>query len=202
MLGDFELGLGEVVDLAALDAGGLDGVEGLSAGRASLDAVGDDAVGGFNHAERVAGMPELTSAGTLAWRAQAFGTGFGESVGGGWLVAVARVFGDVSFEGVHALAQCPALDAQGEVFGFEEDEIGCELIDSNGKIHKNAHDGLLTGAVNGLGFLACHGAQSSLRKSGVSACRYTSLIPTRIVLFRSLRVRPQVLPSRCQLAAR
>jgi hypothetical protein len=72
VLGDFELGLGEVVDLAALDAGGLDGVEGLAAGRASMDAVGEDAVGVFDHAERVPGMSGLASRGALAGRAQAF----------------------------------------------------------------------------------------------------------------------------------
>jgi len=202
VLGDFELGLGEVVDLAALDAGGMDGVEGLAAGRAAIDAVGDGAVGVFDHAERVAGMPELTSGGTLAGRAQAFWGGLGESFRGGRLVAVVRVFGELSFEGVHALAQCPTLDAQGDVFRFEEGEVGCELIDPGGEFHKNAHDGFLAGAVNGLGFPACHAEQSSLRKRGVSGCRYTSLISTWIVVLRSLRVRPRVSPSRCQLAAR
>ena len=202
VLGDFELGLGEVVNLAALDAGGMDGVEGLAAGRAALDAVGEDAVGVFDHAERVAGMPGLTSRGSLTGRAQAFGGGLGKGVGGGRLVAVVRVFGELSFEGAHALAQCPTLDAQGDVFGFEEGEVGCELIDPGGEFHKNEHDGFLAGAVNGLGFLACHAEQSSWRKRGVSGCRYTSLISTRIVLSRSLRVRPQVSPSRCQLAAR
>ena len=194
MLGDFELGLGQVVDLAALDAVGMDGVERLAAGLAALDAVGDGAVGFFNHAQRVAGMPGLTSRGSLAGRAQAFGGGLGKAVGGGGLVAVVRVFGELSFEGAHTLAQ-------GDVFRFEEGEVGCELIDPGGEFHKNAHDGFLAGAVNGLSFLACHAEQSSSRKRGVSGCRYTSLISTRIVLSRSLRVRPQVSPSRCQLAA-
>jgi len=122
--------------LAALDAVGMDGVEGLAAGLAALDAVGDGAVGFFNHAQRVAGMPGLPSRGSLAGRAQAFGGGLGKAVGGGGLVAVVRVFGELSFEGAHALAQGPALDtqgfafgAQGDVFGFEEGEVGCELID-------------------------------------------------------------------------
>ncbi len=90
VLGDFELGLGQVVDLAALDAGGLDGVEGLAAGRAALEAMGDSAVGVFDHAERVAGMPGLTSRGSLAGRAQAFGGGLGKAVGGGRLVKGVR----------------------------------------------------------------------------------------------------------------
>ena len=196
VLGDFELGLGQVVDLAALDAGGMHGVEGLAAGRAALDAVGDDVVRFFDHAERVAGMPWLASSGSLAGRAQAFGGGLGKAVAGGGLVAVVRVFGELSFEGAHALAQGPALDtqgfafgAQGDVFRFEEGEVGCELIDPGGEFHKNAHDGFLADAVNGLCFLACHAEQSSSRKRGVSGCRYTSLISTRIVLSRSLRVR-------------
>ena len=83
----------------------------------------------------------------------------------------------------------------------EEGEVGCELIDPGGEFHKNAHNGLLAGAVNGLGFLACHAEQSSLRKQGVSRFSYTSLILTWIVLLRSLRVRPRVSPTRFQLAA-
>ena len=82
VLGDFELGLGQVVDLAALDAVGMDGVERLAAGLAALDAVSDGAVGFFNHAQRVAGMPGLTSRGSLAGRAQAFGGGLGKAFGG------------------------------------------------------------------------------------------------------------------------
>ena len=110
VLGDFELGLGQVVDLAALDAVGMDGVEGLAAGLAALDAVGDGAVGFFNHAQRVAGMPGLTSRGSLAGRAQAFGGGLGKAVGGGGEiqgfpsidedVETAEIEGGVEFDGV------------------------------------------------------------------------------------------------------
>ena len=89
-------------------------------------------------------------------------------------MAVVRVFGELSFEGVHAFAQGEVFGFEGLAFGFEEGEVGCELI----------------------------AEQSSSRKRGVSACRYTSLISTWIVLLRSLRVRPRVSPSRCQLAAR
>jgi hypothetical protein len=62
----------------------------LAAGRAALEAMGDSAVGVFDHAERVAGMPGLTSRGSLAGRAQAFGGGLGKAVGGGRLVKGVR----------------------------------------------------------------------------------------------------------------
>ena len=97
-------------------------------------------------------------------------------------MAVVLVFGELSFEGAHALPQ-------GDVFGFEDGVVRCQLINPGGEFHKNAHDGFLVGAVNGLGFLAFHAEQSSSRKRGVSACRDTSLIPTRIVLLRINRVR-------------
>ena len=46
----------------------------------------------------------------------------------GWRpVAVVRVIGELGLEGAQALAQ-------GDVFGFEEGEVGCELIDAGWRV--------------------------------------------------------------------
>jgi hypothetical protein len=129
MLGDLQLRLGQIEDLAAFHAVRRLFTQQAAAVGATLDRMPHRAVGLLHHAQRVPRMTRLAARGPLAWRTQTLRLGLGQPVGRRRLVAVVGVLGELLLErldfGVERLALC----SQGHILGFQDGEFGAELVD-------------------------------------------------------------------------